>query len=56
MNKNRGTDIRNRVEKKTRIRTEMPSELLAYHAAADGGKAKRETNYSVQVLAFRFDL
>lgn len=39
-----------------RIQTEMPSEALAYRARATAGKAKRETNYSVEVLAFRFDL
>lgn len=37
----------------TRIQTEMPFEKLAYRARA---AAKRETNYSVEVLAFRFDL
>jgi len=42
--------------KKTRIYTEMPSKSLAYHADAGSGKAKRETNYSVEVLAFWFDL
>lgn len=43
-------------KKKTRIYTEMLSKPLAYHAGAGSGKAKRETNYSIEVLAFWFDL